>query len=69
MVEDKLVKVHWFKKSERLYLCEHTVCWMCCYLIYCSECKRFECALNRDKAFALPKVLCVSRKDADVCVL
>lgn len=58
--EDK-PKVHWFTKSERIYLSKY-VCWMCGKLLYCSECKRFECALG----FPLSEGACSSRMDAKI---
>lgn len=55
-------KVHWFTKSEVAFL-RKFACWKCAFLMYCSECERFECALVRD--CRVPVKVCSFRKDAE----
>ncbi len=54
-------KIHWFTKSDSVYLRKY-VCWMCGNLIYCDECKKFECVLG----LPLSRDACQLRKDAKV---
>jgi hypothetical protein len=54
-------KVHWFTKSDSVYLHKY-VCWMCGYLIYCCECKKFECVLGH----LLSRDACQFRKDGEI---
>ena len=61
---ESLPKIHWFTKSEIVFV-RGFVCWDCGRLIYCSECKKFECFLG----FPLSKVSCPSRVEGKVVVV
>ena len=54
--------VHWFSSAETAFLRKYP-CWKCAFLIYCLECKRFECTLNRNRE--IPVEVCSFRKDAE----
>ena len=54
-------KIHWFTKSDSVYL-RKFVCWMCGNLLYCDECKKFECILG----LSLSRDACQFRKVAEV---
>jgi hypothetical protein len=60
-------RIHWYAKSDRDFLRQYA-CWMCGNLFYCSECKKFECFLDRARDWT-PKRVCPSRVDAEVVQL
>lgn len=59
--------IHWFTKSDMVFLRKYA-CWMCSNLFYCSECRRFECVLDRARDWT-PKKVCPSRVNAEIVQL